>query len=312
MSELDLRDPTAVTVIIPTYRPDARFVRALECLQAQTHAAVYVNVSVDPAPGHVMPRLPDMPRLRIIHQPTRLGWVGNTNALLPTVQTPLFLPLSHDDTITPGYIERCVAPLTANPQAVVAHSGFRNRGVREDEMTTPSITGSRRERLKTYLDRGPHRAELGWHGVIRSELIGRGLRLRTRRSDGHLSNTLWVLEMLCHGDSLDAPGECYDRYIEPDGLSRQFHKRSTAERSAMLADNAACLLDMARDVGLPADETEWVMTRWIQWLLELQGNWNVLADEPRSDHRTLEETRPALARFVANVALSLADGDNGR
>src|SRR5262245_60906913 len=106
MSELDVRDPTAVTVIIPTYRPDERFVRTLESIRAQTHPAVFVNVSVDPVPDHVMPELPRMPRLNVIRQPSRRGWVGNTNALLATVRTPLFLAISHDDTLTPGYIEK--------------------------------------------------------------------------------------------------------------------------------------------------------------------------------------------------------------
>jgi len=306
MSEVDVRDPAAVTVIIPTYRPDARFVRTLESIAAQTHAAVFVNVSVDPAPGHEMPKLPDVPRLTVFHQPARLGWVGNTNALLPTVRTPLFTALSHDDTLTPNYIEKCVAELSASPQAIVAHGAFRNHGARDDHFATPSISGPRHERLKEFIRRGPHMAELGWRGVARSSVIGRGIRLRTRRSDGHLSNVLWAMELLCYGESIEVAGEYYDRFIEADGLSRQFHKRSTAERSAMLADNAACVLDMAREVGLPADETEWIVREWIQWLLGLQGNWNVLADEPNSDQRTVAETRPAMARFAANLALSLA------
>jgi hypothetical protein len=305
MNDIDVRDPAAVTVIIPTYRPDARFIRTLESIRAQTHPAVFVNVSVDPFPGHEVPDLPDMSRLTIIHQPTRLGWVGNTNALLPTIRTPLFLALSHDDTLTPKYVEKCVAALMQKPEAIVAHGAFRNHGARDDHMTTPPITGTRIERLREFIRRRPHMAELGWRGVTRTELVGRGIRLRTRRSDGHLSNVLWALEQLCYGDSVEVPGEYYDRFVEADGLSRQFHQRSLAERSAMLADNAACVLDVAREVGLSAGETEWVFTDWIQWLLELQGNWNVLADEPRSDARTLAEMRPAMARFVANVALSL-------
>jgi len=305
MREPDVRDPSAVTVIIPAYRPDHRFVRTLASLQAQTHPALWVNVSVDPAPGHAMPALPDIPRLTIIEQPIRRGWVGNTNALLPTVKTPLFLALSHDDTLTPEYLEKCVPALLADPEAMVAHGGYRQHGIGPRELSTSSINGPRRERIKTFIDRQPHLAELGWRGVVRSELIARGLRLRTRRSDGHLSNTLWALELLFHGTSIDVPGVFYDRHVEADGLSREFHRRTLAERSVMLADNAACVLDAVNEARLPPDEAELAVVGWMSWLLDLQGNWNVLADELRSDQRTFSELHSAIARFVANVALSL-------
>jgi hypothetical protein len=76
----------------------------------------------------------------------------------------------------------------------------------------------------------------------------------------------------------------------------------------MLADNAACAPDAVAAAGLPPDEADFVVNAWIAWLLRLQGNWNILADEPRSDSRPLEEVRPAIARFITNVALSIVAG----
>ena len=226
MRASDPQSPDAVTVLIPSYRPDHRFVRTLESIRDQTHRAVWVNASIDPAHGHTMPQLPQFPNLTVIHRTTRLGWVGNTNALLATVRTPLFLMLSHDDTLTPDYLEKCVAALSPEPDAVVAHGSVRHHGLRQDAQTSASICGTRIERIKTFFRRGPHLAELAWRGVSRSWQLERGLRLRAKRSDGHLSNTLWALESVCHGASIDVPGIFYDRFVEADGLSRAFHQRS--------------------------------------------------------------------------------------
>jgi hypothetical protein len=300
----------SVTICIAAYRPDERFVRTLLSIRDQTHPHVRCNVSIDPSPGHVMPDLPQFDGLRLFEQTTRRGWVGNVNASLATVDTPFFLVLSHDDTLTPDYLAKCVAALNANPAAMAAHGTLRHWSLRQDSMSTDSIAGTRLERIKTFFERRPHLAELAWRGVVRSELLQRGLKLRAKRSDGFCSNTLWVLELLCHGSTINVPGIFYDRYVEADGLSRAYHARSLDVRSIMLADSAACVLDAARAAKLPPELTEYVLNAWLRFLLNLQNNWNFLADEPRSDHRTFAELRPAIARFMANMLLSVDRGQS--
>lgn len=300
-----------VTVCIPTYRPDHRFVRTLESIRNQTYPAVRCHASLDPCDGHIMPDIPEFDGLQIIAQDKRRGWVGNTNAVLATVQTPFFLIISHDDTLTPDYIEKCVDALVAEDSAMAAHGSLRQWGISHgNEMSTGSITGTRLERVKTYFERRPHLAELAWRGVARTSLLQKGLRLRAKRSDGLLSNTLWVLEVLCHGSTIHVPGVYYDRFVEADGLSRAYHSRSVEERSVMLADNAACVIDMIKAAKLPADLAEYVLNSWFRFLLNLQNNWNFLADEPRSDHRTFGELKPAIARLMSNMMLSVMKGQS--
>jgi hypothetical protein len=297
----------SVTVLVPAYRPGMRFVGLLESIAAQTYGDVVIRVSLDHAPSHSMPQLPDLRgrRLEVIEQPERLGWVGNVNAMLRTVDTPYFALLMHDDQLSPRYLEAAVGVLERDPSVVVAHGTLRHHGIRDGEVEfAPSISGDRMQRLMACLERGPHETGLGWRGVVRSALLQDGLRLRTRRSDGMLSNVLMAFEMLVYGESASVPDIYYDKFTDPDGLSRDYHQRTYEQRSEMLADNLACLVDVVTEAGFSEQEQTEVIWRYANWLLGLQGNWNVVGEERNSDSQSYAAVRPAIARFVANALIS--------
>lgn len=295
----------SVTVLVPAYRPDERLTRTLESLAAQTHRRVRVHVSVDHAPDHVLPPLPDLRKLSVVHQPQRLGWVGNVNALLATVRTPFFCIVAHDDALTAGYLAKAVQALVRSPEAVVAHGAVRHFGVRDGEIArTDDLRGDAAQRVLEFIRRGPHRAELGWRGVIRSSVLERGFRLRARKSDGQFSNTLWALELLLHGESRAFSNQFYDKFTADDGLSRVFHQRSADERSVMLADNVACLADALSSADLTPEQREEITAGYVQWLLSLP-RWGIVEGAP--DKVTYQDVRPAVSRFVARTLLHHAE-----
>jgi glycosyltransferase involved in cell wall biosynthesis len=295
----------AVTVLIPAYRSGERLLRTLESIAQQTYAPTSVELSFDAAPGYEPPPLPEVPGLHVRHQPQRLGWVAHVNFLLESVDTPYFMLLYHDDTISPGYIAAAIAALEADPAAAVAHGSVRNHGLRSDVLATESIRGDPVERVREFLRRGPTSAELGQRGVIRAGVLASGAHLRTRRSDGMLSNTLWSLELLFSGDSINCDGQYYDKFLDPDGLSRLYHGRNREERSRMLSESVASFATILAERGVQDPQREQLLRDWTLWLLGLQGPWNVLADEPSSDLRTVAEVRLAFAGFVADLASSL-------
>lgn len=308
-SASDNRPGGTVTVVIPAYRPGARFVGVLESLAAQTYTDVLIRVSLDHSPGHILPDLPDLrgKRLEFIQQPQRLGWVSNVNALLGTVTTPFFVILAHDDQLSPRYIEQAVDVLERHPSVVVAHGTVRHHGIREGDVdSAPSISGDRMQRVMKLFERGPHKSALGYRGVVRSELLSHGLRLRARRSDGMFANDLLSFEIIVHGDSVSIPDIFFDKFTDPGGLSRDYHHRTYEQRAAMLADNLACLVDVVKDAGFPEDEQIEIAWRYANWLLGLQGNWNVVSEERNSDNETYASVRPAIALFAAQAVLSAA------
>lgn len=306
---IDPPDPArdAVTVLIPAYRPDERFTRALASLAAQDHPSVRVVVSLDHAPDHRRPPLPPIEHLQVHEQAARLGWVGNVNWLLSQIRTPYFMVLAHDDALSPTFLSRAVSALQGDPLAVVAHGQTCHEGVREGEVAaTDSIRGSPVERVLEFLRRGPHLAEMAWRGVARASLVDRGLHLRTRRSDGQFSNTLWVLEQLLHGDSLAVPDIEYRKVTNPDlGLSRDFHRRDPAQRRLMLADNLACVVDVLRSAGVGEPERSRILAGYAQWMLGLGGPWRIAGPAAGPLPPELRQGLPALADFIAQALLSL-------
>jgi hypothetical protein len=298
----------AVTVLVPAYRPNHRFVATLASLAAQTHGELKVHVSLDHAPDHVMPALPPVGDLDLVmtRQPQRLGWVGNVNALLESVATPYFMILSHDDCLTPGYIAGAVAVLESRPDVIVAHGDVRFHGVRDGEIGhSADIRGERLTRVRELLSRGINLA-LGWRGVARASAIGRGLKLRTRRSHGLFSNHLWEIELLLYGESAAVSGVYCDKYTDNTGLSRSHHRLDADEKSSSLADNIASLVDMVVSNGLDPHEQEEVVSGYLDWILSLQGYWDVVSDDGASSAMPFGSVRSRVARFASRIALNVA------
>lgn len=72
-------------------------------------------------------------RFQLLRQTDRLGWVGNTNALLRVARGDHFFFALHDDLVAPTYVARLVEALERNPAAVLAFSDGEKltRGVSE-------------------------------------------------------------------------------------------------------------------------------------------------------------------------------------
>ncbi len=294
-----------VSVLVPAYRSGEALQVTLRSLAAQTYPQVRVLVSFDHAPGYTLPAPPPMGHvdLEIIQLATRHGWVGNVNAMLDRVDTPYFVIVSHDDALTPTYIDAAMATLAARPDVVGAHGSVRLHGAREGIQTTEDITGDRLARVETFLDRGPVSAHMAWRSVHRRLVIDEGVRLRARRSEGLFADQLWALETLLIGPTANVPDVYYDKYLHGDGLVAAWRSWTAAEKAVGVADNIARTAEVIAAAGFPPDVQERILSAWALWLLGLQGDWNALADTRRSDALPLAEVRPALSRLIAMVAL---------
>jgi len=297
-----------VTVLVPAYRPD-RIAETIDTLARQEFKEFRVRVGSDYAPGYTLPDLLcDELDVEVVHHSRRLGWVGNVNALLASVDTPYFVIVAHDDGLSPGFLMAAVQALESCPDAVVAHGATEHRGVvRAGELaTTGSICGTPFERVGEFIRRGPHRAELGWRGLIRRNALPREPRLRARLSDGQFANTVFSLELLLYGNSVSLEGIRYVKNTGPAGLSRDLVSRSVDEKSSMLADNLACLAVALAEAAdrLSFAERETILTDYTIWLMTLQGPWNVLANERDSSRRRFGDLRAPVARLLARSLLS--------
>jgi hypothetical protein len=108
-------DASVVTVVIPTYRRPDMVVRAIRSVLQQTYPHVLVRV-FDNASGDETGRVvgelarTDL-RVRYSAHAENIGAAANFSHAVAQVDTPLFVVLSDDDLLLPGFVEHGVALL---------------------------------------------------------------------------------------------------------------------------------------------------------------------------------------------------------
>ena len=207
-----------VTVCVPVWNGESFVSQTLASLREQAHADFRALVSIDRSDDEsaaVCRAFAPDPRFEIIVQPERLGWIGNVNALLSRIETPLGCILPHDDVIAPDYLERLVGKLGDHPSAVLAFSDLETFGSREHVLVQPGLVGSQFQRIVACLVE--HVAAVGWRGVFRSDVLARG---RFHRDEPR-ADTLWLLELACEGDLVRVPEILYRKRLHPDSARKQ-------------------------------------------------------------------------------------------
>jgi glycosyltransferase involved in cell wall biosynthesis len=149
----DLPSPRAA-VIVPAYGVAHLVGEALASLRAQTLAewecVVIDDGSPDDVAGAVAPFLAD-PRIRLLATPNR-GVSAARNRAIAATSAPYIALLDGDDRLRPGYLERTVAALDADPDARLVTCNARIFGAVARER--PCFVGqSERGTLAPVLDR---------------------------------------------------------------------------------------------------------------------------------------------------------------
>lgn len=104
-----------MSVLIPTYRRPELLREAIASVLAQSYADLEVVVGDDGAlGGDVVTGLGDR-RVHYRRHPARLGMVGNWSWLLDNARGAYLALLMDDDRWEPGFLDRCVAVLDADP-----------------------------------------------------------------------------------------------------------------------------------------------------------------------------------------------------
>jgi glycosyltransferase involved in cell wall biosynthesis len=113
-----------VAACLPAWNAEPFIEPVLQSLDAQTYGNLEVVVSVDAADDDTAvvcdAFAAGRTNWRVMHQPVRLGWIDNTNALLQMVHSDYVFFAAHDDILDPSYVSRLVDALEHNSAAVLA------------------------------------------------------------------------------------------------------------------------------------------------------------------------------------------------
>lgn len=210
-----------VTICIPAYRAATFIDRTLVCARAQTHLAIRIVVSVDLCDDDTVEicrrHASGDERITLLVQNHRLGWSGNANAALNSVNTEFGCLYFHDDIIEPTYVERLLNALSTRPDAASAHCDLIEFGLVEEVKPAHSYDGAPMRRLIDFMmtQRGT---------TLRSMLRMNGeagkVRFPQVHGDNHWAAYVFHLRLLAAGAAMAVHEPLYRRWQREGSMTR--------------------------------------------------------------------------------------------
>lgn len=208
----------AVTVCIPAWNSGDFVEETLESVRMQTMEAITVLISVDRSDDRTLESCLQFAeqdsRFQVFSQPDRLGWVDNVNWLLRRVESEFACIVPHDDQIFPNYLEKLVARLGREPEAVLAFCDMSTFGEQETIRAGPEVTGDLFTRIVRFLSTSTM-AE-AWRGVFRSDVLESACY--HERINGAAADQVWLLRLVIQGSLVRLPETLYRKRLHAGSI----------------------------------------------------------------------------------------------
>lgn len=237
---------TRVVACMPAWNAERFIQPTLDSLVAQTYPHLRVLISDDASTDRtaaICERLAASDaRVRVVRQPRRLGWVGNSNFLLDAAQPEgeyAFFAF-HDDPVQPTYVERLAEALDRHRHAVLAFSDILSRGAAESYVELEGIS-DRQERARRVL-----RMQGPWwipnRGLFRLEAARAVGGMRRHLAGEYKADWPWLVALAMRGEFVRVPAPLIHKVWRDESLSAVWNRR------LRLWPSAAVLLACAREV----------------------------------------------------------------
>lgn len=238
---------------MPLYNAQKYLAQTLDSLQAQTFTDFELiigdNASTDATPDIVATYTNQDPRIRYHRHPQNLGAAPNFNWVFHQAKGTYFRWMAYDDPIAPTYLEKTVAVLEGNPEAIMCYP----RTILIDEDDTVIEYHDDQFNLR---DTQPHRR---FHRSFRASawchpvfgLIRRDVLAKTVLIGAYASSDKTLL------GELALRGQCHE-YPEHLAYRRLHPENSTSSHTT---DEA-----MAHWFDSQATRTQWLTPRWRRFL----------------------------------------------
>ena len=226
------RMPT-VCVGVPVWRGAGYVAETLESLLAQRGVALTVVLSVDGADetsvAACRPFLADA-RVALVVQRRRLGWVGNSSAVLAEAAskgTDYACLQPSDDVLENHYLAELTAAAAGNPAAAVVYSDIQGFGADDILIRQTTVAGSPFERQLRLLRE--HFAAAPFRGLMRVSTLRSIIPIAGNRCDDFAADTVWMARQALHGDLVRVPRVLYRKRYHAANTHTQWwtwsHKR---------------------------------------------------------------------------------------
>ena len=227
-----------VTICLPVYDGESFVAETLDCARRQTVSDVRILVSVDRSRDGslaICQRAADEdPRVRVVAQPERLGWVGNVNWLLQHIETPYACLLPHDDLLPPDYLEVLLAVLRRTEGAVLAFGDLDTFGLARSAAVGTDLRGPAFDRVLRFL--AENHDAIAWRGVFRTEVARQAGPLD---SDDPAADVGWLLRLTMLGALVREPSVRYRKRLHQGSVTAT--AQAAGNRAALANWRAHCL-----------------------------------------------------------------------
>jgi GT2 family glycosyltransferase len=209
-----------VAVAVPVWRGADYVAETLESVLRQRGPGLTVIVSIDggdeTSEAACRPFLAD-PRVRMLVQPRRLGWVGNSSAALASaaaepVDYACLQP--HDDVLDDDYLAALLGAAEANPDAAVVYSDIQAFGTLDQVIRQPTIAGSPFERQMGLLR--DHFDAVAFRGLTRVSALRSILPMTGNPCENFAADTVWMARQALVGNLVRVPYALYRKRFHPN------------------------------------------------------------------------------------------------
>jgi len=219
----------SVTALLPAWQA-ADFIQAtLDSLSAQTYTNFQVIISVDVCEDGTREiceaHAAKDPRFHVVQQASRLGYVGNCNALLALADSDYAFFAFHDDLIAPHYVQALTSALESDPDAVVSFSDVRltNTDGSEEHWQLSELEGISDPALRGHLVLA---GGIKWwvpnRGLFRLSMVRQIGGLKLHGAGEFSTDWPWIFHMSLLGNFLRVPETLCFKYYMPGSLSRSW------------------------------------------------------------------------------------------
>jgi glycosyltransferase involved in cell wall biosynthesis len=247
--KVDTGPEPLVSIGVPAYNAASFLEATVRSACAQDYPHVRLIVSVDQSTDGTLDlarRLAAEHGFELIVQPRRLGWIGNSNAVLRSMTSEFGMILPHDDLLSPSYVSRCMAALLANEASVVACSDLEcvPAGAIVPQL---ELRGDRVMRVAKCVEDGF--LAVSYRGVLR---LGRFHRREVPNAiGGFAADTLWMVRMAIAGEILRVPEVLYRKTFHTSSAHHPWKQMTgKQEDRRWLAHTAEIMLLLMRDAPL--------------------------------------------------------------
>jgi len=207
-----------IGVGIPVWRGTAFVAEALESVLNQRGVRFKLIVSIDGADADselaCQPFASD-PRVRIVVQPRRLGWVKNTAAVLAGASegAEFVCVQPHDDWIETDYLATLLDTARDHSHAAVVFSDLVGFGTHEGVISQESVIGTPVERQLSLLNR--HFNAVAYRGLNRTSALKAVPPIAGNDHDDFACDTVWMARLARAGDLVRVPRVLYHKRYLP-------------------------------------------------------------------------------------------------